>query len=71
MSFEGPKQSSGEIRTSYGEVEGSLGPGERMLVIHGTDFLSSQDFSSVSYQSVKLHPWLEAEIKVSVPHFFI
>lgn len=24
MSFEGPKQSSGEIRTSYGEVEGSL-----------------------------------------------
>lgn len=45
MSFEGPKQSSGEIRTSYGEVEGSLGPGERMLVIHGTDFLSSQDFS--------------------------
>jgi len=66
MSFDGPKQSRGEIRTSYGEVEGSLGPGERMLVMHGTDLLSYQDFFSVSYQNVKLRPWLEEE---TIPHF--
>lgn len=44
MSFEGHKQSSGDIRASYGEVEGSLRPGEKMLVIHGYNFLSYPGF---------------------------
>lgn len=50
-------------------MEGSLYPGERMLVIHGTDFLSSQGFASVSSLCVILHPWLEAEMKVFLPPF--
>lgn len=66
--FEGPKQSSGGIGSSYGEVEGVICPVERMLVIHGTDSLSSKAFYSVSFQRVKL----QAEMKVFMPPpFFI